>query len=141
MLAAALLLELERHLQRDLGRGRARVGVEDPAQPGRRDLDQPRRQLRRPGVGEAEHRRVRHPVELVADGPVDLRVAMAVDVAPERGDAVDVVAAVGVDQLPALGPLDRERLFLAPTLLLGERMPEVVAIELRVIHRRHWRGG
>ena len=134
VLAAALLLELERHLQRDLGRGRARVRVEDPAQPGRGDLDQPRRQLGGPGVGEPEHRRVRHPVELVADRLVDLRVAMAVDVAPERGDAVDVMAAVGVDQLPALGPLDRQRLFLAPALLLGERMPEVVAIEPRVIH-------
>jgi hypothetical protein len=68
-------------------------------------------------MGEAEHRRVRHPVELITDSLVDLRMAMAVDVAPERGDAVDVVAAIGVDQLPALRPLDRERLFLTPTLL------------------------
>jgi hypothetical protein len=76
-----------------------------------------------------------HAVELVADGAVDVRVAMAVDVAPQGGDAVDVVAALIVDQLPALGTHDRERLFLAPSLLLGEGMPEVVVVELRVIHR------
>ena len=43
------------------------------------------------------------PVELVADRRVDPRVAVAVDVAPQRGDAVDVAAAVGVDQVGALG--------------------------------------
>ena len=67
------------------------------------------------------------------DRAVDPRVAMAVDVAPERGDAVEVAAALDVDQVAALGPLDHQRLFLAPGLLLGERMPEVVAIELRVV--------
>ena len=67
------------------------------------------------------------------DRRVDPGVAMAVDVAPERGDAVEVAAALGVDQVGALGPLDHQRLFLAPGLLLGERVPEVVAIELCVI--------
>ena len=33
--------------------------------------------------------------------------------------------------------LDHQRLFLAPALLLGERVPEVVVVELRVVHRRH----
>ena len=91
-------------------------------------------------MGEAEHGRVGDPVELLAHRRVDPRVAMAVDVAPERGDAVDVAAAVGVDQVGALGPLDHQRLFLAPALLLGERVPEVVAVELRVVHR-HRRDG
>ena len=48
--------------------------------------------------------------ELVADRRVDRRVAVAVDVAPQRRDAVDVAAAVGVDQVGALAGLDRERL-------------------------------
>ena len=66
---------------------------------------------------------------------VDRRVAMAVDVAPERRDAVEVAAALGVDQVGALAALDHQRLFLAPALLLGERVPDVVAIELRVVGR------
>ena len=135
MLAAALLLVLEGHLQRDLGRGRARVRVEDAREPRRRDLDQARRQLGAGGVGEAEHRRVGDLLELLGDRPVDPLVAMAVDVAPERGDAVDVAPALAVDQVAALAALDQQRLFLAPALLLGERVPEVVAIELRVVDR------
>ena len=66
---------------------------------------------------------------------VDAGVAMAVDVAPERGDAVDVAAPVGVDQVRSLGALDHQRLLLAPAPLLGERVPEVVVIELRGISR------
>ena len=103
VLAAALLLVLEGHLQGDLGRGRAGVGVEDAREARRGDLDQARGQLGGAGVGEAEHGRVGDAVELLADGRVDRRVAMAVDVAPERGGAVDVAAAVDVDQVGALG--------------------------------------
>ena len=135
VLAAALLLVLEGHLQGDLGRGRAGVGVEDARRPGRGDRDQARRQLGGAGVGEAEHGRVGDAVELLADGRVDRRVAVAVDVAPERGDAVDVAAAVGVDQVGALAALDHQRLFLAPALLLGEGVPEVVLVELRGVGR------
>ena len=44
-LLAALAPVLEGHLERDLGGGRAVVRVEDPRQPGRRELHQPPRQL------------------------------------------------------------------------------------------------
>ena len=71
VLAAALLLVLEGHLQRDLDRGRAGLRVEDAGEPGGRDLDQAAGQLGRAGVGEAEHGRVRDLVELVADRGVD----------------------------------------------------------------------
>ncbi len=84
VLAAALLLELEGHLQRDLGRGRAGLRVEDAREARRRQLDQPRRQLGGAGVGEAEHRRVGDPVQLLAQSLVDPAVAMAVHVAPQR---------------------------------------------------------
>ena len=47
VLAAALGLVLEGHLQRDLDRGRAGVRVEDAGEAGRGDLDQARRPARR----------------------------------------------------------------------------------------------
>ena len=83
VLAAALLLELEGHLQGDLGRGRARLRVEDAREVSRRQLDQLRRQLGGPRVGEAEHGRVRDLLQLLLYGGVDTRLAMPVDVAPE----------------------------------------------------------
>jgi hypothetical protein len=68
-------------------------------------------------------------------------MTMPVDVAPQRRDAVDVAAPVGVDEVGALGSLDDERLLLAPVVLLGERMPEVTVIELcgrlRHLPKRH----
>jgi hypothetical protein len=35
-------------------------------------------------MGQSEHRRMGDPIELLADGRVDQRMAMAVDVAPQR---------------------------------------------------------
>ena len=61
---------------------------------------------------------------------VDQRMAVAVDVAPQRRDAVDVAPALGVDQVGALGALDHERLLAAPVALLGERVPEVAMVEV-----------
>jgi hypothetical protein len=75
--------------------------------------------------------------ELLADRRIDPGMPVAVDVAPERGDAVDVAAAVAGDQVRALGALDQQQLFFLPGLLLGEGVPEMVPIELRVIHRHH----
>ena len=64
----------------------------------------------------------------VADGRVDARMAVAVDVAPQRRDAVDVGVAVGVPERAALGALDDQRVLVAPALLLGERVPEDGAV-------------
>ncbi|MDQ2939911.1 MAG: hypothetical protein M3R23_05215, partial [Actinomycetota bacterium] len=47
----------------------------------------------------------------------------------------DVAAPVGVDQVTAVGPLDDQRLLLAPVALLGEGMPEVVVVESLVLGR------
>ena len=74
-LLAALAPVLERHLERDLGGRGAGVRVEDAREPGRRELDQPPRQLDRRPVAEAEHRGVGDAVELGAHGGVDPRVA------------------------------------------------------------------
>ena len=126
--AALLLPVLERHLQRDLDGGGAAVRVEDARQARRRQLHQAAGELDGRRVREAEHRAVRHGVELLAHGGVDARVAVAVDVAPQRRDAVDVAAAVGVDQVGALGALDDQRLLALPAPLLRERVPEVAAV-------------
>jgi hypothetical protein len=74
---------------------------------------------------QAEHRGVRYALELGAHGGIDARVAVAVHVAPERRHAVDVAAALDVDQVGALGTLDDQRWLLGPASLLGERVPKM----------------
>src|SRR5437870_3167182 len=68
------------------------------------------------------------PVELRANGVVELRHAMAVDVAPERRDAVDVGVAVEVEEEAPLGTVDDQRAFLRVGLHRRERMPDVIAV-------------
>ncbi len=68
-------------------------------------------------------------VELIADGLVDLGDAVAVDVAPEAGDAVDVAFAGGVDEVKALGPVDDQRGLGSPLPHGGERVPDVAVVE------------
>ena len=111
--------------------------MEDPGQITGSDRREAGRELGGRRVGEAEHRRVGDPVELIADRAVDGRVAVPVDVAPQRRGAVDVAGAVGGDQVGALAALDHERLLLLPAALLGERMPEVTVVERRdpFVHR------
>jgi hypothetical protein len=77
---------------------------------------------------------VRDEVELIAHGGVDARVAVAVHVAPERGDTVGVAPALHVDQVGALGAVDDQRVLLDPALLLREGMPEMSAIGGDEIH-------
>ena len=62
-----------------------------------------------------------------ANGGVDLRVAMAVDVAPQAADAVDVPVAVDIDQHAAFGPFDHKRLVLGH---LREGVPDVRAVPI-----------
>jgi len=130
VLPSELLPVLERHLERDLGRARARVRVKHAAQAGGRELYQARRQLGRAPMGEAEHGRVRNPVELFPYRLVDQGMTMAVDVAPQRGDAVDVAPSLRVHQVCAIAALDRDGFFAAPVALLSERVPEVAVVEL-----------
>jgi hypothetical protein len=130
VLPAALMPVLERHLERDLRCRRPGVRVEDPAQPRRREVDQACGELRSGLVGEAEHGGVRDPVELCPDRRVDPRVAMPVHVAPQRRDAVDIAAAVGVEEVGALSLADHDRVLADPVPHLRERVPEVVVIQL-----------
>ena len=130
-LALALAPVLKRHLQRDLVRRRAGLGVEDAGEARRCQLDQPLRELGRARMGESEHRRVGDAIELVAQRLVDQRMSMAVHVAPQRGVAIDVAPPVLVDEVGALGVVDHDRVLGAPITLLRERVPEVPVIELR----------
>ena len=73
---------------------------------------------------------MRDAVELLADGGVDLRAAMAVHVDPQRRVAIEVAPAALVDQPRALAGRDHERVLALPLGLLREGVPEPCAIEL-----------
>ena len=79
---------------------------------------------------------MRDALELLADRGVDRRVGVAVDVAPQRRGAVEVGVAVGVVERAALGPLDDQRVLLAPALLLRERVPQDPLVD--VLRARAW---
>ena len=67
--------------------------------------------------------------ELLYDGGVEFRHRMAVDVAPETGNAVDVAPAEGVEEEFALAALDdHDVLALDPGLHRGEGMPKELAV-------------
>ena len=55
---------------------------------------------------------------------VELGLAVAVHVAPQRRHAVEIAPALGVDQVVALAPFDDQRRLGQPVAHLGERMPE-----------------
>src|SRR5690349_14216981 len=116
---------LKRHLERDLDRGGAVVGKEDVIQAAGRDFDQSAGELDRRRMGHTKKRDMSDLVELLANGRVDLRMSMAMHVAPQAADAVDISTPLHVDQRAALGPLDEQRLVLGH---LRERVPDVVAI-------------
>src|SRR4030095_3870870 len=79
-------------------------------------------------------------IELIANRCVDSRVIVAVHVAPHTTSAIDILAAIDVDQPATLGTLDNERFVFRH---LREGMPMVAAIPFtqfvaswRVVHVR-----
>ena len=90
---AAQLRVAQRELDRHLAGARAALREEGAREAGGRRLQQRIGEGDRGGVREAEERRVRDAVELLAHGGVDLRPAVAVDVDPERRVAVEVAPA------------------------------------------------
>ena len=121
---------LKRHFQGDFDGGGAVVGIEDVVEAGRRQFDEAAGQADGRHVGQAEQGAVGDGVELFADGGVDFRDAMAVDVAPERRHAVEVFAAVEIDEETAVGAGDDERRLGGVGLHRRERVPDVVAVPL-----------
>ncbi len=116
---------LEGHFQGHFdGRGPV-VGEEHVGQARRRQIDQPPGELDGRRVRRAQERDVGDAVQLRADGRIQPRMAMAVDIAPQAADAVDVGVAVDVEERAALGPLDHQRLVFGH---LGEGVPDQRAV-------------
>jgi hypothetical protein len=79
-------------------------------------------------VGQAQEGAVGHVIKLVPDGPVQLRAAVAVDIAPQGGDAVQIAVAVNIVEVNALAMGDDQEFFFPEASHLGEGMPEVVMV-------------
>ena len=112
---------LERDLEGLLDGRRPVAGEQEPGVVDRHHRGQGLGQLDHHPVAVAEQRGVGHPVELVADGLVQLGDAVAEGVHPQRRDGVEVPPPVDVDQLVALGPLHHDR--LAGEVLVHRREP------------------
>ena len=125
---AAQLEVLVGHLEGDLGGGGAGVGEEDAGEAGRRDADELLGALDGGGGGQPQHRGVGDATELGHDGRVDLRDAVAVHVAPERRDAVEIAAPQRVDEVDSVAGVDDHRILAEPVLHLREGMPEVAVV-------------
>ena len=63
--------------------------------------------------------------ELPADGGVEPRMPMAVNVAPHACRAIDVAIACRIKQVDPISPLDQQRLVFGH---LGEGMPDMLPI-------------
>ena len=69
---------------------------------------------------------MRDPVELILDGLCNLRVLMTMEIRPDRGIRIDILAPVHVPQ--NCDRLNDDGLFSHPVLHLRERMPEVAMV-------------
>src|SRR3990172_9773899 len=81
-------------------------------------------------MGEAEEGAVGDLGELGADGSIDRRLPVAVDVDPEGGDAVEVAPPICIDEGAPLAALDDRVALPQPLLHLGERVPDVSFVVL-----------
>ena len=78
-------------------------------------------------------------VKLRFDCIVEFFFTMSVNVAPKRGNAVQILLAVNIDEVMTVALADDARLFIHPFLHLGEWMPEVIVIQLLklIVVKRH----
>jgi hypothetical protein len=135
---AALDARLVDHLQRRFHRGRAIVGEKDPRAIQSRHADQLPGQPRRDIIGQPKKRAVRDPVELVPDGLVDFRAPVAVQIGPDRGVAIEVLAPILRLQHCAV-PLDDDHRRVRggiPVAHLREGMPKIGAVQVGGVHFR-----
>ncbi len=127
---------LEGDLQRLLDGGGAVRREQEMRSVDGHDLRQGLAQLDRGAVAVAEHRRVRHPVELVTRRLIELGHAVAERRDPERRDRVEVPAPVDVDELVPLGRLHDDRRVLRVAGHLREAVPDDGRVALRPLFRR-----
>ena len=104
--AAGVHPVLESDLEGRLDGAGAVGAVEEAGQPPGDVGGEPLRQLEGGGVGGAEEGAVLQPLRLAPDRLDDVGMPVAVDDRPDRGHAVDVLAAVPVDEAVALGAVD-----------------------------------
>src|ERR1051325_10950081 len=81
-------------------------------------------------VAQAQECRMRNTLELCLDCVVNFFLSMAVNIAPERRDSVEIAPAMDVDQIMAFGAIDHTGFFAHPFLHLSKRMPQVGVIRL-----------
>src|SRR5262249_55712565 len=79
-------------------------------------------------IGDTQGGAVRHTGKLILGGPVQLRDPGAVGVAPERGNAGDVLPPPGVHNGATMGTPGNDRRLRGVGLHGSEGMPQVVAV-------------
>src|SRR6185295_15647006 len=72
---------------------------------------------------------MRQAIHLFLERIVQFFLAMAMDIAPQRGHAVQIFPAMIVDQVMTVSAADNHRVFAHPFLHLRERMPEVSMVK------------
>ena len=106
---AAIEPVLHRHLHGDLDRNGAEVAEEDMVEGAGCQRRQSRRERFRRRMGEAAEHDVRHRLQLLLHGRLDVWVIVSVAGRPPRGDAVDQHAAIGQVDTGAFGAHRLER--------------------------------
>ena len=119
---------LEGHLERNLHRRRAIVRIKHSREAGRGEPNQLFRQGDGRRIGYAQHGRVRNPAELCGQGPIECRLSVAMEIDPDRRNAVKIPASFAILQVDALSSFDNQRSLFFPILLLREGMPEVAPV-------------
>ena len=122
--AVAIAPEVEAHLERDLDRARAVVGVEAPGEAMRGDRGQPLGEHHRRLVREAGQKYVLEPSELRGERGVDTRVGVAEQVDPPRADRVQIAPPVVVVEPGARAACDRHHRQPLVVLHLGAGVPD-----------------
>ena len=118
-------LGLERHLERDLHRGRAVVGEEAPGQAWWQPPQETRRQLKRGFVSESCEEHMIQRRRLTCQRIDQLRVTVAMHARPPTRNAVEYAASSLEDQIGPLAPDDRNRRGELVLFHLGKRMPDM----------------
>ena len=128
-------------LKRGLHRRGTIVRIKDLREPGLplRSPRQPHQllgQLCRGSTSQTQGRSVRHSGQLTSNGRVDARIPMTMEIGPNGGVGIEVLPALHVAQDRPL-PFDQHNgLGAQPVLHLGERMPDVLVIELgQAVHQ------
>ena len=135
---ALVLPELHRHFHRRLDGCGSVVAQKNAAQGvSRKKSAELRGELDGGGVGGSEKRNMGDAFELFAEGAGDRGMAMAVNIRPDRGIAVEVAAALAVFEHRALAAHEHERMVIrfAPIAHGREGMPEVRLVERLQLRR------